>query len=66
MKSIFDDLSSTKQQDESKKIVTAACYYLTGDKLAEKLFEQRKSCALFRMISLILVTTMQYQALGYC
>ena len=42
MKVIFDDLSSTKQQDESKKIVTAACYYLTGDKLAEKLFEQRK------------------------
>ena len=39
---IFKDYRSSKQQEESKKIVTAACYLLTGEKLPEKLFEQRK------------------------
>ena len=39
---IFKTYRSAKQQDESKKIVTAACYLLNGDKVPEKLFEQRK------------------------
>ena len=39
---IFKTYRSAKQQDESKKIVTAACYLLNGDKVPEKLFEQRQ------------------------
>lgn len=39
---IFKNYRPAKQQDESKKIVTSACYLLKGDKVPEKLFEQRK------------------------
>ena len=42
IREIFDDLRSNQQQEESKRIVTSACYYLTGEKVVEKLFEQRK------------------------
>ena len=39
---IFANYSSSRQQDESRKIVSSTIYYLTGEKVVEKLFEQRR------------------------
>ena len=60
IKEIFDDLRSTQQQEESKRIVTSACYFLTGEKVVEKLFEQRKNFVRCKMIFQILATWTQF------